>query len=296
MWLYAAAELYGLKHLVSCLIFTVIISNARIPANMKFCRFKQSGSPQFGVVEHIGGQDVITATIEDPVVDGINELRPKKIPHIPLEDASLLVPIQPSKIVCIGRNYREHAAELGHEVPKEPLIFLKPPSALLDPGQKIVLPKISSRVDHEGELGVVIAKGCRNVGDDEDVRDYILGYTCVNDVTARDLQNKDGQWTRSKGFDTFCPVGPLVSNDVDPWAGVTVETRVNGNVRQRGNTRDFIFALDIVIRHIAQVMTLLPGDLIATGTPSGVGPLLAGDVVEVSVQGVGTLPNPVADG
>jgi 2-keto-4-pentenoate hydratase/2-oxohepta-3-ene-1,7-dioic acid hydratase in catechol pathway len=131
--------------------------------------------------------------------------------------------------------------------------------------------------------------------DDEDVRSYILGYTCVNDVTARDLQNKDGQWTRSKGFDTFCPVGPLISDELDPWAGVAVETRVNGKVRQQGNTRDFIFALDVVIRHIAQAMTLFPGDLIATGTPSGVGPIVAGDMIEVMVQGVGTLRNPVSD-
>jgi 2-keto-4-pentenoate hydratase/2-oxohepta-3-ene-1,7-dioic acid hydratase in catechol pathway len=156
-------------------------------------------------------------------------------------------------------------------------------------------PKISARVDHEGELGVVIGKTCRNLKVDEDVRPYILGYTCVNDVTARDLQNKDGQWTRAKGFDTFCPVGPVVTDSVDPWAGVEVETRVNGKTKQQGNTREFIFALDVVIRHIAQVMTLLPGDLIATGTPSGVGPLLAGDTVEVIVHGVGTLRNPVSD-
>lgn len=260
---------------------------------MKYCRFHQSGRTQFGLVEAAAGNEVITGTISDPFATG--ELRPAKISAIPIGDAVLLAPVQASKIVCVGRNYREHAAELGHEVPKEPLIFLKPPSALLDPGQKIVRPKISARVDHEGELGVVIGKKCRNLREDEDVRDYILGYTCVNDVTARDLQNKDGQWTRAKGFDTFCPVGPVVNDELDPWTGVALETRVNGNIRQQGNTRDFIFALDVVIRHIAQVMTLFPGDLIATGTPSGVGPLLAGDVVEVTVQGVGTLRNPVAD-
>jgi 2-keto-4-pentenoate hydratase/2-oxohepta-3-ene-1,7-dioic acid hydratase in catechol pathway len=262
---------------------------------MKYCRFKQSGQPQFGLIESVGGNEAITAVIEDPRQSGLHELRPKKISHVPLQDARLLAPVEPSKIVCIGRNYREHAAELGHDVPTEPLIFLKPPSALLDSGQKIVRPKISSRVDHEGELGVVIGKRCRSLRDDEDVRSYILGYTCVNDVTARDLQNKDGQWTRSKGFDTFCPVGPLISDELDPWAGVAVETRVNGKVRQQGNTRDFIFALDVVIRHIAQAMTLFPGDLIATGTPSGVGPIVAGDMIEVMVQGVGTLRNPVSD-
>ena len=260
---------------------------------MKYCRFQQSGRTQFGFVEAAGGNEVITGIISDPLAT--REPGPTQISPVSMGDAVLLAPVQPSKIICVGRNYREHAAELGHEVPKEPLIFLKPPSALLDPGQKIIRPKISARVDHEGELGVVIGKKCWNLREDEDVRDYILGYTCVNDVTARDLQNKDGQWTRAKGFDTFCPVGPVVSDEIDPCAGVAVETRVNGNIRQQGNTRDFIFPLDVVIRHIAQVMTLFPGDLIATGTPSGVGPLVAGDTVEVTVQGVGTLRNAVAD-
>jgi 2-keto-4-pentenoate hydratase/2-oxohepta-3-ene-1,7-dioic acid hydratase in catechol pathway len=200
-----------------------------------------------------------------------------------------------SKSVCVGRNYREHAAELGHDVPKEPLLFLKAPSALLARGGVVKRPKISQRVDYEGELGVVIGKKCHQPGEDEDLRAYILGYTCVNDVTARDLQNKDGQWSRAKGFDTFCPVGPLVVDGLDPWTGVGVETRVNGEVRQQGNTRDFIFPLDTMIRHIAQAMTLYPGDLIATGTPAGVGPVVAGDVMEVSVEGVGTLRNSVAD-
>ena len=203
--------------------------------------------------------------------------------------------MEPSKIVCVGRNYREHAAELGNEVPPEPLIFFKPPSAVIGPGQIILRPKMSARVDHEAELGVVIGKRCRNLKADEDVRPYILGYTCVNDVTARDLQKKDGQWTRGKGFDTFCPVGPVVVDTVDPWAGVDVEARVNGQVKQQGNTRDFIFSLDVIIRYIAQVMTLLPGDLIATGTPSGVGPLVAGDKVEITVAGIGSLQNLVSD-
>ena len=144
----------------------------------------------------------------------------KRTDQLPLEEAVLLAPVRPSKIVCVGRNYREHAAELGHDVPSEPLIFLKPPSSLLAPGANIVRPKISQRVDHEGELGVIIAKSCRHLGPDDDVRPYILGYTCVNDVTARDLQEKDGQWTRAKGFDTFCAVGPVVVSRLDPWAGV----------------------------------------------------------------------------
>jgi 2-keto-4-pentenoate hydratase/2-oxohepta-3-ene-1,7-dioic acid hydratase in catechol pathway len=151
-------------------------------------------------------------------------------------------------------------------------------------------------VDYEGELGVVMAKRCYQLGADEDVRSYILGYTCVNDVTARDLQTKDVQFTRAKGFDTFCPVGPLVTNEIDPWAGIGIETRVNGTVRQQDNTRNFIFPLDVVIRHISQVMTLMPGDLIPTGTPKGVGPVVAGDTMEVIVEGVGTLSNVVVEG
>ncbi|MGA9504490.1 MAG: fumarylacetoacetate hydrolase family protein, partial [Terriglobales bacterium] len=159
----------------------------------------------------------------------------------------------------------------------------------------ILRPQVSERTDYEGELGVVISRHCSRLSENEDVRPYILGYTCVNDFTARDLQNKDGQWARAKGFDTFCPVGPIVADGLDPWAGVQVETRVNGEVRQSGNTRDFIFALDVVIRYISQIMTLEPGDLIATGTPKGVAPVVAGDVVEVSIPGIGVLRNPVAD-
>jgi 2-keto-4-pentenoate hydratase/2-oxohepta-3-ene-1,7-dioic acid hydratase in catechol pathway len=225
----------------------------------------------------------------------MEDLPSRRMDHIALAEARLLAPVRPSKIVCVGRNYREHAAELGNEVPTEPLLFFKPPSSLLAPGCEIRRPKASQRVDYEGELGVVIGKKCYKLGDSDDVRPYILGYTCVNDVTARDLQNKDGQWTRAKGFDTFCPVGPLVTDEINPWTGVGVETRVNGEVRQQGNTRDFLFSLGVVIRYISQAMTLFPGDLIATGTPKGVGPVVAGDVIEVSVEGVGTLRNPVAD-
>jgi 2-keto-4-pentenoate hydratase/2-oxohepta-3-ene-1,7-dioic acid hydratase in catechol pathway len=215
--------------------------------------------------------------------------------HLALPEATLLPPVSPSKIVCVGRNYREHAAELGNEVPAEPLLFFKPPSSLLPPGGQVRRPRVSKRVDFEGELGAVIAKKCHKLAADEDVRPYILGYTCVNDVTARDLQKKDGQFTRGKGFDTFCPVGPLVTNEIDPWAGIGVETKVNGSVRQQGNTRDFIFPLDAIIRYISQVMTLMPGDLIPTGTPQGVGPVVAGDIMEVTVEGIGTLINPVID-
>ncbi len=260
---------------------------------MKYCRFEHEGKATCGVIESVAGRESITGVLADASLVEARDVR--SISRLALDEVVLLAPVQPSKIVCVGRNYREHAAELGHDVPLEPLIFLKPPSSLLAPGQRIIRPKISGRVDYEGELGVVVAKKCRRLGPDEDVKQYIRGYTCVNDVTARDLQNKDGQWTRAKGFDTFCPVGPIVSDEIDPWQGTAVETRVNEEVRQQGNTRDFIFPLDVVIRHISQVMTLLPGDLIATGTPKGVGPLQAGDIVEVTIQGIGTLRNPVAD-
>jgi 2-keto-4-pentenoate hydratase/2-oxohepta-3-ene-1,7-dioic acid hydratase in catechol pathway len=276
---------------------------------MRYCRFHLNGSNHYGLVESVASRDEITRLLlqspqsSDGDVEGLPS---RRMDRIPLAEAALLAPVEPSKIVCVGRNYREHAAELGHDVPAEPLIFLKAPTTLLAPGGTILRPKISARTDYEGELGVVIARRCRHLREDEDVRPYILGYTCVNDFTARDLQTKDGQWARAKSFDTFCPVGPLVSDgmdnsdganksSLDPWAGVPVETRVNGEVRQAGNTRDFIFALDVILRFISQVMTLNPGDLIATGTPSGVSPVVAGDVVEISISGIGVLRNPVAD-
>lgn len=265
---------------------------------MKYCRFRLRGQPQFGLIEAVAGTEQITRMLlKAPEQSGgdIQDLPSKRMDPLPLVRAELLAPVSPSKIVCVGRNYREHAAELGNEVPTEPLIFFKPPSSLLAPGQNIRRPKLSQRVDYEGELGLVIARNCYQLKEDEDVRSCILGYTCVNDVTARDLQNKDGQWTRAKGFDTFCPVGPIVTDEIDPWAGVDVQTAVNGELRQHGNTRDFIFSLEVILRYISRVMTLFPGDLIATGTPKGVSPVLAGDVVEVSVGGVGTLRNPVVN-
>lgn len=265
---------------------------------MKYCRFQLDGEAHYGLVEPVAGRESIVRILLTPPEESdgdIEGLRTRRIDPIGLDVAKLLVPVRPSKIVCVGRNYREHVKELGHEIPPEPTLFLKPNSALLGPGGTVRRPKISQRVDYEGELCVVVGKTCYHLGPDDDVRPYILGYTCLNDVTTRDLQTKDGQWTRAKSFDTFCPVGPVVADGIDPWAGVGVETRVNGAVRQSGNTRDFIFPLDLVIRHIAHVMTLFPGDLIATGTPEGVGPVVAGDVMEITVEGVGTLRNPVAD-
>jgi len=212
----------------------------------------------------------------------------------PLAEVQFAVPIEPSKIVCVGRNYRDHAAELGNPIPKEPLIFLKPPSSIIGPDEPIVLPAISERVDHEGELAVVIGRRCSHLGDADDVRPFIFGYTCVNDVTARDLQVKDEQFTRSKGFDTFCPMGPVIETELD-LADVSVETFVNGQRRQSGRTSQMIFPVDHLIRWISRMMTLVPGDIISTGSPAGVGPLRPGDVVEVVVGGVGTLRNPVME-
>jgi 2-keto-4-pentenoate hydratase/2-oxohepta-3-ene-1,7-dioic acid hydratase in catechol pathway len=265
---------------------------------MKYCRFQLNGQAHYGLVESVSGVEKITRQLlssPQAAAGDIEDLPSKRMDHILLANATLLPPLEPSKIVCVGRNYREHADELSHEIPTEPLIFLKPPSSLLAPGASIRRPRISDRTDYEGELGLVISKVCYQLSEEEDVRPYILGYTCVNDFTARDLQNKDDQWTRAKGFDTFCPVGPVVTDGIDPWAGIGVETKVNGAIRQQGNTRDFIFPLDVVIRYISNVMTLLPGDLIATGTPKGVGPVTAGEVIEVSVEGAGTLRNPVKD-
>jgi 2-keto-4-pentenoate hydratase/2-oxohepta-3-ene-1,7-dioic acid hydratase in catechol pathway len=210
----------------------------------------------------------------------------------PLDRIKFLPPSAPSKIVCVGRNYSDHAKELGNAVPALPLIFLKPPSSVIAPEEPIVLPRISQRVDYEGELAVIIGCSCYHLKDDESAAPYILGYTCLNEVTARDLQKLDGQFTRGKGFDTFCPFGPILETQLAP-SGVTVETYQNGIRKQSGHTSEMIFSVDVIIRFIAQVMTLEPGDVIATGTPSGVGPLAAGDVVEVSVGGIGTLRNPV---
>ena len=199
----------------------------------------------------------------------------------------------PSKIVCVGRNYADHAAELGNEVPKEPLLFLKAPSALIKNGDTIILPSQSNQVEHEGELAIVISQTCKGLADVDDVSRYILGFTCLNDVTARDLQKKDGQFTRAKSFDTFCPIGPQIETELD-WTDIAVATRVNDGVRQNGRTSQMVFPVDFLIRYISNMMTLNPGDVIATGTPSGVSRMQSGDVCEVEIDGIGTLRNPVA--
>jgi 2-keto-4-pentenoate hydratase/2-oxohepta-3-ene-1,7-dioic acid hydratase in catechol pathway len=258
---------------------------------MKYCRFQPPEGPKFGLIED---EQIVQTAPDGPVPDFS---RGQRITPVELKSVRLLSPVQPSKIICVGRNYSEHAKELGNEVPAEPLIFLKPPSSMIGPGETIRRPKsLSQRVDYEGELAVVIGKRCRGLNQNDEVRPYILGYTCANDVTARDLQKRDGQWTRGKGFDTFCPVGPVVTNEIDPWAGVRVETRLNGEIKQSESTTAFIFPVDVVLRFASQVMTLLPGDIILTGTPAGIGPMVAGDRVRVSIEGIGVLENPVEDG
>jgi 2-keto-4-pentenoate hydratase/2-oxohepta-3-ene-1,7-dioic acid hydratase in catechol pathway len=209
-----------------------------------------------------------------------------------LDEVKLVAPVAPSKVVCVGRNYREHAAELGNKMPDEPLLFLKAPSAIIASGEQIELPSASQQVEHEGELGVVIGRLARKVPQNEDPLSYVFGYTCVNDVTARDLQRKDVQFTRSKSFDTFCPVGPWIETGIDP-SNVAVETRLNAEVKQKGNTADMAFPVAFLIRYISEIMTLYPGDLIATGTPAGVSRMKRSDTVEVEVAGIGVLRNEV---
>jgi 2-keto-4-pentenoate hydratase/2-oxohepta-3-ene-1,7-dioic acid hydratase in catechol pathway len=198
---------------------------------------------------------------------------------------------RPSKVVGVGLNYRAHAAEMGKAIPDEPLLFLKPPSALIGPGEAIALPPGYQRIDFEGELGIVIGTRARRV-EKEQALDVVAGYTCVNDVTVRDLQVKDVQYTRAKGFDSFCPNGPRVAAGLDP-SDLTIETRVNGEVRQRSSTSDMIFDVPAIVAFVSGVMTLEPGDLITTGTPPGVGPLAPGDRVEIEIEGIGVLENPV---
>ncbi|HEV3471092.1 MAG TPA: fumarylacetoacetate hydrolase family protein [Pyrinomonadaceae bacterium] len=254
---------------------------------MRICRFihPETQAPRYALVER---DEVYPLRGDLSAGDlALEEARPVR-----LGEARLLAPVVPSKIVCVGRNYQEHAAELGNPMPPEPLLFLKAPSAVIGDGEAIELPPISERVEHEGELAVVIGRRARRIPAGEDPLSYALGYTCLNDVTARDLQRKDVQFTRGKSFDTFCPVGPFVVTGLDP-ADLSVSTRVNGEVRQSGRTSRMAFPVAHLLRYISEVMTLEPGDLVATGTPAGVGPLRDGDLVEVEVEGIGVLRNPV---
>jgi 2-keto-4-pentenoate hydratase/2-oxohepta-3-ene-1,7-dioic acid hydratase in catechol pathway len=264
---------------------------------VRYCCFLFENQTHYGAVEDRDGELWIVDLVAAPEED-----LPFRLGHhgstslgfdfepMPLSAAELLPPVTPSKIVCVGRNYREHVKELGHDLPAEPLLFLKAPSSLLPPNGIVLMPAASARVDFEGELALVIGRRVRHLKE-ENWRRAVRGFTLANDVTARDLQEKDGQWTRAKNFDTFCPVGPLVSDELDLEAGVTIETRVNGELRQHSSTLDFIFPIPRLLAHITAAMTLEPGDLVLTGTPSGVGPLKAGDRVEISIKGLGVLSN-----
>lgn len=256
---------------------------------MRLCRFNHSSfaGPRYGCIDGNRVLQVEEGEYFDPL--RISSAQGS----LALKDVRLLAPVRPSKIVCIGRNYLEHAAELGNKMPDEPLLFLKAPSAVIGTCDSIELPAQSQQVEHEGELGVVMGRRARHISSAEDPLNYVLGYTCVNDVTARDLQRKDVQFTRGKSFDTFCPVGPVIVTDIDPL-DLEVTTRLNGETRQHGRTSEMAFSVPFLIRYISEIMTLNPGDLIATGTPAGVSPMKHGDVVEVEVEGIGVLRNSVA--
>jgi len=255
---------------------------------MKILRFlhPEKQTPRWGIL-----RDSETVTvIQNPFVP----VRQNSGEVFPLSRLQLLSPTRPSKIVAVGLNYRDHIAEFGHPVPENPIIFIKPSSSVIAPGERIILPQSSQRVDYEAELAMVIKKRARRVRKEE-APQYILGYTCFNDVTARDLQKKDGQWTRAKSFDTFSPIGPWIETDFDP-RNAEIKCYLNGTLRQHSNTGNLLFSAWELLSFVSEIMTLLPGDVIATGTPSGVGPMQAGDVVEVFIQGIGTLRNEVAQG
>ena len=252
---------------------------------MKIARFSTpGGDPRFGILD----DDEIVVLVGDPMFVGFDTTEER----IPLADVRLLAPVIPrSKVVAVGRNSRDHAAELGNEVPAEPLLFFKPNTSVIGPGDTIVLPRQSEQVDFEGELAVVIGSIAKNVPA-ADAASVVFGYTVANDVTARDLQKKDGQWARAKGFDTFCPLGPVIETEFVP-AGQVIGTRVNEQIRQAGVLSDMVHSVPAIIEFVTAAFTLLPGDVILTGTPAGVGPIVSGDSVEVTVEGIGSLTNPV---
>jgi len=249
---------------------------------VRFVRFRHENEPIYGLLEG----DTVRPLKGTPFT-GFELLSDR----IPLRSIRILAPCQPSKIVAVGVNYADHAAEFRKEPPKEPLLFLKPSTAVLDPLEAIRLPSRSRRVDYEAELAVVMKKSAARIEPDQ-TPEYILGYTCINDVTARDLQKEDGQWTRAKGYDTFAPLGPWIVTDLDP-ARLAIESYLNGEKRQSANTAQMIFNVPALVSFISYVMTLLPGDVVATGTPAGVGAMKSGDRVEVVIEGIGRLGNPV---
>jgi len=255
---------------------------------VRIARFTTDEDPQYGVVGGPDGDEIVATVVGDPLYAGV-ELTGEQVP---LSAVRLLAPVIPrSKGACIGRNYAAHAAELGNDVPAEPLVFLKPNTSVIGPDDPIVYPSQSTDVQFEGELAVVIGRICRDVPLDR-VSEVVFGYTVGNDVTARDLQARDGQWTRAKGFDSFCPLGPWIETELDP-SDVEVRTELNGEVRQLGRTSLMMFDVPAVIAYITSFMTLLPGDVVLTGTPPGVGPMRPGDDVSVTIEGIGTLTNKV---
>ncbi len=272
MWLTSKEALYS------------VIDGSKLTI-MKIVRFLISRKIKYGILD--GNSIQVIAN---------NPFRSYKFTgeRCPLNSVQLLAPCIPSKIVALGVNYKSHAQEMNSQLPKNPLIFLKPPTAVIGPEDNIIYPPSSQQVDYEGELGVVIKKQAKRVTK-EQARDYILGYTCLNDVTARDLQRLDGQWTRAKGFDTFAPIGPCIETELDDTE-VDIETHLNGQLVQKGNTKDLVFGVPELVSFISQVMTLLPGDIIATGTPGGIGPMKPGDIVEIKIGGIGNLRNQVDTG
>lgn len=253
---------------------------------MKIARFSHDDAIMYGIID----ERELVVLAGDPMFTGYETTGAR----VPLSEATLLAPVIPrSKVVCVGKNYHDHAAEMGGVAPEEPLLFLKPNTAVIGPDDAIVRPTLSKRTEYEGELVVVIGKIAKNVSA-ENALDYVLGYTIGNDVTARDLQRKDGQWSRAKGFDTFCPLGPVIETDFDP-STATIETRVNGEVRQHAPLTDMIHSVADIIAYASAVFTLLPGDVIMTGTPAGVGTFGVGDVVEVEISGLGILRNTARD-
>jgi len=255
---------------------------------VRIARFTDSEDPRFGVVAGDPGEEVLHVVTGDPLY---TPLKPTG-ETVPLDAVRLLAPTIPrSKVIGIGKNYADHAAEMGGEVPQQPLVFLMPNTAVVGPDDPVVLPAISSEVDYEGELAVVIGRICKDVPR-ERVADVVFGYTCANDVTARDLQRGDGQWARAKGFDTSCPLGPWIETDLDT-DDLRLTTRVDGRTVQDGRTSDMVFDVADLVSYVSSAFTLLPGDVILTGTPAGVGRLEAGNRVEVEIEGIGTLSNPV---
>jgi 2-keto-4-pentenoate hydratase/2-oxohepta-3-ene-1,7-dioic acid hydratase in catechol pathway len=255
---------------------------------VRIARFSLDGEIGFGVVEGEAGSPALALLASYPFGGGPLEFSGARVP---LSKVKLLAPTVPSKVVAIGKNYAEHAAEMGGEVPERPLFFLKPSTAVIGPGEPIQSPASSERVDYEGELAVVIGRLCRDVPAAR-AQEVILGYTCANDVTARDQQKIDGQWSRAKGYDTFCPLGPWTETELDV-SDLSIRTTLNGEVKQDGRTSQLVHRIPELIEYVTGCMTLLPGDVLLTGTPEGVGPMQVGDTVEVAIEGIGSLRNPV---